>query len=173
MAEALAYPTAVGDPLTIAHGVLYREARYLDRQQWDEWLSLYREDAEFWVPSWDSEHRLVENPRREVSLMYYADRTGLEDRVFRLRTGRSSASTPLPRTLHSVTNIEAEPLADGELSVLSNWRCTSYKDHKSHEFYGHYEHTLAPGNEDEWRVVRKKTVVKNELIPIPMDFYNI
>jgi len=29
---------------------LYREARYLDDMQWDEWLELYAADASFWMP---------------------------------------------------------------------------------------------------------------------------
>lgn len=30
---------------------LYNEA-LLDDRQWDEWLSLYAEDVEFWLPCW-------------------------------------------------------------------------------------------------------------------------
>lgn len=29
---------------------LYREARLLDEQRWDEWLALFIEDAHYWVP---------------------------------------------------------------------------------------------------------------------------
>ena len=36
-----------------------------------------------------------------LSYIYYADRTGLEDRVFRIR-GKAALQTPLPRTLHSI-----------------------------------------------------------------------
>src|SRR6266702_1853996 len=34
---------------------LYREARLLDAEQWDEWLTCYHTDAVFWMPSWDDE----------------------------------------------------------------------------------------------------------------------
>jgi len=30
---------------------LYREARLLDDREWDEWLTLYHKDAEFWMPA--------------------------------------------------------------------------------------------------------------------------
>ena len=73
---------------------LYREARYLDDRQWDDWLALYQPHAEFWMPSWDDDDKLVENPQTEISLMYYASKQGLEDRVFRIRTERSSATVP-------------------------------------------------------------------------------
>ena len=29
---------------------LYREARLLDEQRWDEWLALFAEDGRYWVP---------------------------------------------------------------------------------------------------------------------------
>ena len=38
---------------------LYREARLLDDEQWDEWLECYDPDARFWMPSWDDDGRLV------------------------------------------------------------------------------------------------------------------
>ena len=30
---------------------LYREARYLDDRDWDNWLALYDEKCTFWVPA--------------------------------------------------------------------------------------------------------------------------
>ena len=45
---------------------LYREARYLDDKQWDEWLELYASDATFWMPAWDDRDQLVENPQTEI-----------------------------------------------------------------------------------------------------------
>ena len=50
---------------------------------------------------------LITDPQSEVSLIYYAHRGGLEDRVFRIRTERSSAtSLPEPRTSHNISNVE-------------------------------------------------------------------
>ena len=67
---------------------LYREARLLDDEQWDEWLDLYHPDAVFWMPSWDDTDQLITDPQREISLIYYPSRQGLEDRVFRIKTKR-------------------------------------------------------------------------------------
>ena len=64
-------------------------------------------DAEFWMPAWDDDDTLVTDPQREISLIYYTNRGGLEDRVFRIKTDRSSAtSLPEPRTGHNITNVE-------------------------------------------------------------------
>ena len=85
---------------------LYREARYLDDKDWDSWLELYASDASFWMPAWDDNDELVENPQTEISLIWYGNRGGLEDRVFRIRTERSSATIPDTRTSHNITNLE-------------------------------------------------------------------
>lgn len=77
---------------------LYREARLLDDRQWDEWLECYSPKVEYWMPAWDDHDTLTEDPQSEISLIYYPSRDGLEDRVFRIKTERSSASTPEPRT---------------------------------------------------------------------------
>ena len=82
-----------------AHDLLTREAVYLDERRWDEWLALYTEDCEYWVPTWVSEEELASDPQTELSHIYYANRRGLEDRIARTarprtprRLIRSSAS---------------------------------------------------------------------------------
>ena len=86
---------------------LYREARYLDDREFEKWLDCYADDVVYWMPSWDDRDKQVENPQREISLIYYANRGGLEDRVFRIKTGRSSAtSLPEPRQSHNLSDIE-------------------------------------------------------------------
>ncbi len=86
---------------------LYREARFLDDKEWESWLELYAPDAEFWMPSWDDDDQLVTDPQTQVSLIWYGHKGGLEDRVFRIRTERSSAtSMPEPRTSHNISNVE-------------------------------------------------------------------
>ena len=77
---------------------LYREARYLDDKDWDNWLELYAADASFWMPSWDDDDELTTDPQSEISLIWYGNRGGLEDRVFRIKTERSSATMPDTRT---------------------------------------------------------------------------
>src|SRR5574337_363620 len=60
---------------------LYREARYLDDKDWDNWLELYAPDATFWMPAWDDDGELTQDPQTEISLIWYGRRAGLEDRV--------------------------------------------------------------------------------------------
>ena len=76
---------------------LYREARYLDDREFDKWLACYAPDSEFWMPAWDDDDTLVTDPQTEISLIYYNNRGGLEDRVFRIRTDRSTLSRCISR----------------------------------------------------------------------------
>ena len=75
--------------------LLEREARYLDQLRYDEWLALYTPECVYWVPSTPK----AGDPRREISVMF-DDRRRLEDRIYRMRTGRpitqvtSSGLTP-------------------------------------------------------------------------------
>src|SRR6201982_1835982 len=86
---------------------LYREARLLDDKEWESGLALYAQNAEYWVPSWDDDDQLVTDPQTQISLIWYGHKGGLEDRVFRIRTGRSSAtSMPQARRSHNISNVE-------------------------------------------------------------------
>ena len=101
---------------------LYREARFLDDKEWENWLALYAPDVEFWMPSWDDDDQLVTDPQTEISLIWYGNKGGLEDRVFRIGTERSSAtSLPEPRTSHNITNVEILEQTATVCRLRFNW----------------------------------------------------
>jgi len=152
--------------------LLHREAECVDERRWDDWLALFDPKAEYWIPAWDSEDEYTSDPQTEVSLMYYGDRTGLEDRVFRLRTGRSAASTPLPRTCHMVSNVRATPAADGGCVVKAAFVTHLFKRNVSQSFYGHYEYLLQP-KDGGWVIRKKKILVLNDLIDTVLDIYSV
>ncbi len=161
-----------------ASELLCREAHFLDTRQWDAWLALYAEQCEFWVPSWKTEDLPAGDPQTELSLIYYPSRAGLEDRVWRVKSGRSIASRPLPRTQHQVTNVRvvsALPEADPqELRIEYEW-CVNQFAHKIAEvqvFFGHAEATLA-WQDGAWRIARKKVLLLNDYIPAKLDFYSL
>ena len=153
--------------------VLFREGRYLDTQDWEAWLELYTEDAVFWLPAWRSEDQLCGSPDTELSLIYYESRGGLADRVWRAKSGLSVASTPLPRTTHTISNvILREPAADDEAKLAASWTTHVYdpKTHRDQTFFGLCEHDLRRGPHS-WRISRKKIVLMNDRIPTSLDFY--
>jgi len=160
---------------------LYREALYLDTRRFDEWLELFVPDCEYWVPAWKNESETTSNPKRELSLIYYAARAGLEDRVWRVQSGRSIASKPLPRTQHAIGNVLAEPApdgagADGVLKVHSNFTVHQFrtKSRETEVLYGRYEHELVPaGPGGALRIRRKKIILLNDYMPAMLDFYSL
>jgi benzoate/toluate 1,2-dioxygenase beta subunit len=110
---------------------LYKETRHLDDKNWDEWLKFYDEDCIFWMPSWTDEDELTTNPQTEISLIYYSNKGGLEDRVFRIKTERSSASMPEPRTTHNINNVEILEENDNEVKIRFNWHTLSFSSNIS------------------------------------------
>jgi benzoate/toluate 1,2-dioxygenase beta subunit len=150
---------------------LGREAFLLDSKDWDGWLDLYLPEAEYWVPAWDDLGDLTSDPQAEISLIYYPNRGGLEDRVFRIRTGRSSASTPAMRTSHMFTLLDVVQSEAG-VTAHTSWTVKSFLDEESLTYFGRAEYALQ--NEGGgWRIVRKKTIVLNDIARSLLDIYSI
>lgn len=151
---------------------LYREARLLDDRQWDEWLALYSPQVEYWMPAWDDDDQLVEDPQQHISLIYYPNRDGLEDRVFRIKTERSGASMPEPRTSHNISNVEIVAERDGELDVRFNWFTLSHRYKDTLTFFGTSYYSLDVRGPSPL-ITRKKIVLKNDYIRQIIDVYHV
>ncbi|AGH50737.1 benzoate 1,2-dioxygenase small subunit [Sphingomonas sp. MM-1] len=151
---------------------LHREARLLDDREWDEWLTCYSPTASFWMPAWDDDDQLVDDPQSQVSLIYYCNRDGLEDRVFRLKTERSGASTPEPRTCHFIANVEIVDERDGEADVRFNWHTLSHRYKETSSFFGTSFYTVDTRG-DRPLITAKKVVLKNDYIHQVIDIYHI
>lgn len=156
-----------------AEAFLYREAACLDDKDWDAWLAHYSPDAEFWMPAWDDDDRLTEDPQSEISLIYYGDRGGLEDRVFRIRTERSSAtSLPEPRTSHNISNVELLAQHGARVELRYNWVTFSFRYKTVDSYFGTTFATLDVGGERPL-ITRKKIVLKNDYIHHVVDIYHL
>ncbi|MBP5123743.1 anthranilate 1,2-dioxygenase small subunit [Pseudomonas protegens] len=150
----------------------YRKSELCDAQDWDAYLQLFAVDGEFHLPQWDSEHVYTRDPKREMSLIYYANRSGLEDRVFRLHTGKAASTIPMPRTLHMVSNLRIAEGDNGLLRVRLNWHTLFYRLATSEEFYGHATYDLKPQG-DSWLIQRKHVLLLNDTINSVLDFYHL
>lgn len=153
--------------------LLYQEALCLDERRWDEWLALYLPTARYWVPAWKSEGEPTSDPDREISLIYYESRAGLEDRIWRLKSGLSVASNPLRRTAHSVTNVLVSDVATaGEVDVKATFNVGVFDPRRktSHAFFGRYNYRLSH-TQDGWRIASKTVLLMNDNIPAVADVY--
>ncbi|MFC5767954.1 aromatic-ring-hydroxylating dioxygenase subunit beta [Thauera sinica] len=151
---------------------LIREANCLDEHDWDAWLDMYAKDVTFWVPAWDVDGELTRDPQKEISLMYYARRDGLEDRVFRIRTERSTASTPPPRTAHNISNIQLIEVGGEACAVRFNWLTMSYRFKTVSQFFGTSTYRIVVDHGVPL-VKEKKVVLKNDCIHQVLDIYHI
>lgn len=151
---------------------LYREARLLDDRAFDEWLDCYAEGVEYWMPAWTDDDALTTDPHSEISLIYYGNRNGLEDRVYRLKTERSSASTPEARTSHFITNIEVLETRSDAIDLRYNWHTLSHRYQQTQQFFGTTFVTLDTAGETP-KILNKKIVLKDDYIHQVIDVYHV
>lgn len=124
------------------------------------------------MPAWDDDDQLVEDPQQHISLIYYPNRDGLEDRVFRIKTERSGASTPEPRTSHNISNVEITEERDGELDIRFNWFTLSHRYKDTLTFFGTSYYSLDVRGPSPL-ITRKKIVLKNDYIRQIIDVYHV
>ena len=175
MSSTIEKPNAVVGQLLPedARQFLYREARFLDDKEWDNWLALYAPNVEFWMPSWDDDDQLVTDPQTEISLIWYGNKGGLEDRVFRIGTERSSAtSLPEPRTSHNITNVETLEQTASDCRLRFNWVTYSNRYKTTDIYFGTSFYTLDISG-PEPLIKKKKVILKNDYIHHVIDIYHI
>jgi benzoate/toluate 1,2-dioxygenase subunit beta len=152
---------------------LYAEARMLDDRDFEGWLEFYAPDSEFWMPAWDDDDTLTTDPHSQISLIWYGNRGGLEDRVFRIRTDRSSAtSLPEPRTGHNITNVEILNQDGDTVEVRFNWFTLYFRYDMVDTYFGtsFYTLDLSTGRP---LIKKKKVVLKNDYIHHVVDIYHV
>lgn len=113
--------TAKVEILNKIENLIFLEADLLDRKQWQKWLDLYTPDCVIWVPTWDNEECLVQDPELSVNMMYLVGKPALEARVHRITSVDAYASLPLARTMHSVTNIRLVEETSTIFKVVAKW----------------------------------------------------
>lgn len=165
----------MADPASIAavESFLYREARLLDARQWNEWLELYCEDAVFWVPAVTMSGEYTTDPETSLNFIYIAGRAGLEARAFRVASGGSLASNPLPRTRHHVTGITIDSDGPGEIQAFANAQIAAFCEARGPKtLNGSYEYILRR-QDGGLRIARKKVLLLEYVIDGYFDFFTI
>ena len=99
------------------------EAWLLDERKFKEWLDLFTDDVLYFMPR--RKNVLRREAHREVTALgdlslIEDDRRYLEMRVARLDTGMAWGEDPPSRTRHLIGNLVAEPLAKGEVMVMTD-----------------------------------------------------
>jgi 3-phenylpropionate/cinnamic acid dioxygenase small subunit len=129
---------------------LYREARLIDERRLDDWLALFADDAQYWIPS----HSADADPS-EIGPIVCEDRAGIALRVARLQHPSALHQVPPPRTRHFVTNVTVTDARADAVHVVSNQLVYATRGSQEIHWPGAYEHDLRRVD-GAWRIGRKK-----------------
>ena len=134
---------------------IFREARLADEGSYKEWLSLWTEDAVYWVPCGDGDT----DPTRSVSLIY-DDRARLADRVARLASGAVLAQDRTLKIRRLISNFEIEEAGGMETKVESNFIIVEVRGLSQYMWCGRSVHILRKLGE-ELKIARKTVFLVN------------
>ena len=103
---------------------LFREARILNEERYEEWLGMMTDDIHYWMPGIQARHRKDKTPRLDPRRMAFFDddMLNLRRRVTRFMTPTAWAEDPPTRACHVISNIEVERTElDNEFKVYSTF----------------------------------------------------
>jgi benzoate/toluate 1,2-dioxygenase beta subunit len=118
--------------------LLEKEARLLDQDRLDDWLSLYAPECLYWVPT--TPHG--GDPRKEIAVCF-DDRRRLEDRLFRLNNDFAWSQRPRSRTARLISNVTVFGTDDpAEFMVRSTFYTSEFQDGDWRKYTGWYGHRI-------------------------------
>ena len=137
---------------------LYREARLMDTNAYDDWLALYADDALYWVPCNADDV----DPSRQISI-YYENRARLQERLDRLKSGAAHAQEPRSQLLRIISNVAIDDEdASGEVTVHANFHLTELRRSRQRLIAGRTLHKLRPHHGSFQIVLRKVMLLNND-----------
>ena len=135
---------------------LYHEARLIDEHRYDDWLSLWEEDAHYWIPCNEDDV----DRTRHISLVN-ENLAGLQDRIFRLKGTANYAQQPASRTAHVLGNIELESGAGtDDIIVHSTLHVAASRKGRTDMVSGRIRHQLKIRG-DSFGIRSKKVILVN------------
>jgi 3-phenylpropionate/cinnamic acid dioxygenase small subunit len=152
---------------------LYREARLLDARRFGEWLDLFTQDTVFWVPAVGMDRSYTDDPETGLNFIYIVGRAGLEARAFRVESGGSLASNPLPSTRHLVSNVMVEHDGPDGIEVFANTQVVAFCEPRGQQILnGSYEYRLRR-EDGRFQIARKKISLLEYVIDGYFDFFTV
>lgn len=131
--------------------IVYREARLLDRLQYDAWLACFTPELIYWVPG--TPHG--GDPRREIAVMF-DDRRRLEDRIYRLRSDYAWSQAPPSRTSRLISNVEVFATARADTRMVrANFLVSEFWDKETRSLAGWLGYQMVL-HEGRWLIAVKQ-----------------
>jgi len=129
---------------------LYREARLMDRGEWEAWLDLFAEGGMYWVPLAHDQP----DPVNHASI-YYENAMMREVRVRRLRETRAWSQQPPTRTVRIVGNVTIEDASADAAVALSSLHVMEFRPDERRLMGALCRHELTREGGD-WRIALKR-----------------
>jgi 3-phenylpropionate/cinnamic acid dioxygenase small subunit len=152
---------------------LYREAELLDERRYEEWLDLFTDDAQYWMPmrrNVPADEAPQEFTREGVDVNWFDEgKDTLTRRVRQIRTGVHWAEQPPSRICHMVSNVQVEPVSgapDAAREVAVKSRFLIYRNRVETEtdiLVGKREDLLRR-DDGGWRIARRKIVLDQSVL---------
>jgi ethylbenzene dioxygenase subunit beta len=147
---------------------LFREARLLDEDRYDDWHALIAEDIHYHMPARRGRYK---RERREhaVDTDHFDDDYGsLRLRVERLKRPGVPSMDPPPRTCRIVSNVEVEPAATpGEYRVHSTVQLTRNRLYDEDEtLTARRTDTLRSDGNGGFRIARREIATTQNVIRV-------
>ena len=159
---------------------LYREARLLDDRRFHEWIDLFTDDLQYWMPGRTGRYpasskaigildhsRYEEEELAKPGELAIMDETKatLSARIARLETGMAWAEDPPSRTRHIITNIEIEEDdTASELKVYSNYVVYRNRGETEQDFYVGRREDVLRRIDGEWKIARRKVILDQNVL---------
>ena len=149
---------------------LYGEAELLDERRYEEWLALFTDDAQYFMPM----RRNVphDEPEREFTRegldvnWFDEGKDTLTRRVRQILTGIHWAEEPPSRICHMISNIQIEPGAPEADEITVKSRFLVYRNRVETEtdfLVGKREDRLRRVD-GAWRIARRKIVLDQSVL---------
>ena len=147
---------------------LYREARALDEERYEDWLEMLTADVHYWMPAVQARYRADRALRYDPKRMAHFDDNldHLRQRVSRFLQPTAWSEDPPTRHCHIVSNIEVE---SGESaheyrvhSVFTNVRSRNESDEDW--IAGRRRDLLRRGSDETLRIARREVVLTQAVI---------
>jgi p-cumate 2,3-dioxygenase beta subunit len=134
--------------------LLFSEADLLDQWKLDDWLSLYTDDASYFVPPTDIPG---DDADAATSLFYICDdRNRMRERVLRLNKKGAHSEWPRSKTRHLVSNVRVTREQD-VIHARASFAVWRSKDVTTDVYVGHYLYEIV--ERQSALMIRKKTSV--------------
>lgn len=141
---------------------LYREARLLDNERWDDWLALLAEDIHYWMPTMENRRRYDKKGAYQIDggALYNDNLLDLTRRITRFKQPSAWAEDPATRHAHVVSGVEVyQGDKPGEFVVHSSFVNYRSRVEKDNDLLVGRREDVIRADGDSFKIARRKILI--------------